>query len=116
MPLAVADARIVTTARDVTTVGRDTCAGCHDSPIRKGFACSSRCERSAPGTKLRRMKVNGHDIIRIAAAAGIDPSAVRRYLRGDSVRRSTVTLVTRAASDLGITLPAVTTPEGKRAA
>lgn len=54
------------------------------------------------------MKIDAHDLRRIAVATELDPRAVQRCLDGAPVRRSTRTLVTRAARELGIALP---TPE-----
>lgn len=46
-----------------------------------------------------------HDVRRIAVATGLDPRPVLKVIAGESVRRSTLLLVTRAAQELGITLP-----------
>lgn len=57
--------------------------------------------------------INPHDLRRLAVATELDPRAVLRALAGERVRRSTRTLVTRAARELGLALP---TPETLAAA
>lgn len=60
---------------------------------------------------MKRNTITPHDLRRLAVATELDPRAVSRCLAGEPVRRSTRTLVTRAARDLGVTLP-----EGETAA
>lgn len=59
---------------------------------------------------MQRNVITPHDLRRLAVATELDPRAVRRCLAGEPVRRSTRTLVTRAARDLGVTLPNERTP------
>lgn len=49
--------------------------------------------------------ITHHDLRRLAVAAEVDPRAVQRCLAGKPVRRSTRTLVLRAARDLGFPFP-----------
>ena len=54
---------------------------------------------------MKRNALTPHDLRRLAVATELDPRAVLRCLAGEPVRRSTRTLVNRAAHDLGIALP-----------
>lgn len=45
-----------------------------------------------------------HDLRRLAVATELDPRAVLRAIAGEPVRRSTRTLVARAARELGVDL------------
>lgn len=54
---------------------------------------------------MKRSAITPHDLRRLAVATELDPRAVLRCLSGEPVRRCTRTLVTRAARELGITLP-----------
>jgi|GEM_PF-2996032 len=49
--------------------------------------------------------ITPHNRRRLSVATELDPRAIDRCLAGEPVRRSTRTLVTRAARELGITLP-----------
>ncbi|MDB4930074.1 MAG: hypothetical protein JWM10_2558 [Myxococcaceae bacterium] len=49
--------------------------------------------------------ISPHDVRRLAVATGLDPRPVLKVIAGESVRRSTLLSVTRAARELGITLP-----------
>jgi len=61
--------------------------------------------------RAAKAALSPHDLRRLAVAAEVDPRAVQRCLAGKPVRRSTRTLVIRAAADLGIDIPAI--PEAK---
>lgn len=54
---------------------------------------------------MKKNALTPHDLRRLAVATELDPRAVLRCLAGEPVRRCTRTLVTRAARDLGLTLP-----------
>lgn len=56
---------------------------------------------------MKQLGITPHDLRRIAVATEMDPRAVSRCLAGAPVRRSTQTLVTRAARELGIPFPAL---------
>jgi hypothetical protein len=51
--------------------------------------------------------ITPHDLRRLAVATKLDPRAVLRCLAGEPVRRTTRTLVARAARELGVTIPTV---------
>ena len=65
---------------------------------------------------LHAMTDTKRSTLMIAARIGADPRTVDKALRGGSVLAPVRFAVEAAARELGITLPAVTTPEGKRAA
>ena len=54
--------------------------------------------------------IDPHDLRRFCVATEFDPRAVPRCLAGEPVRRSTRTLVTRAARELRVTLPTLVYP------
>lgn len=54
---------------------------------------------------MKRNAITPHDLRRLAVATELDPRAVLRCLAGEPVRRSTRTLVLRAARDLGVPFP-----------
>jgi hypothetical protein len=53
-----------------------------------------------------KQSVTPHDLRRLAVATELDPRAVVRCLNGEPVRRSTRTLVFRAALELAIEIDA----------
>ena len=68
----------------------------------------ARCTLAIGGAIPNSVKQNvtPHDLRRLAVATELDPRAVVRCLNGEPVRRSTRTLVHRAAQELGIDIEA----------
>lgn len=78
---------------------------------RRREACERLCKKTRAVTlrsvatdtdKQERPRINGHDRVRVAAHASVDPSSVYRWSRGDRMRSTTARRIALAVTALGL--------------